>query len=209
MKVPRKATHFTHKPVLLDIMHLGLLIGKLGREKGDDGGEHTPSENKERRTEAPEAACVKGDRIPIGVRAGDRVASRPVERDVLLRKRNGRLDLVRPVSVNDDFVKLSIVFALAHPLSVTAEAVIALLRRAVDEGRGRGRSACAEASTKTGPINTESAASVDANRLLRPVESGDGGGGGRQDGRLWVGVKLIKGKRSTAATGGWFERLFV
>jgi hypothetical protein len=191
-------------------MQLRLLIGKLGREERDNGGEHTPSENNEGRTEAPEAASVKSDRIPIGVRAGDRVvATRPVERDVLLRKRNGRLDLVRPVSVDDDFVNLSIVFTLAHPLSVTAEAVIAPLCRAVDKGRGRWRSACTEASTKTGPIDTEFAAAVDANRLLRSVVSGDGGGRGRQDGRLGVGVGLVKGRRSTAATGGWFERLFV
>jgi hypothetical protein len=152
---------------------------------------------------------VKSDRIPIGVRAGDRVATRSVERDVLFRERNGRLDLVRPVSVNDDFVNLSVVFALAHPLSVTAEAVIATLCRAVDKGRGRGRSACAKASTKTGPIDTESATAVDANRLLRPVVCGDGGGGGRKDGRLRVGVGLIKGKGSTASTRGWFGRLFV
>ena len=128
-----------------------------------------------------------------------------VGRDVLLRQRNGRLYFVRPVSVNDDLVNLCVVFALAHPLSVTGEAVIATLCRAVDEGRGRGRIACAEASTKAGPINTDSAAAVDANRLLWPIvgggESRDGGCGERQDGRLRIRVGLVKGKRGTGAAG--------
>jgi len=67
-------------------MLLRLLIGKFGREKVDDGGEHTPPENDKGRTEAPEAASVGGDRIPIGIRAGDMMAATsPVERDVLLR----------------------------------------------------------------------------------------------------------------------------
>jgi hypothetical protein len=85
MNGQRWATHFTHKPVLLDIMTLRLLIGKFGGEKADDCGEQTPSENNEGCTEAPEAASVKSVRISIGVRAGDRVATRPVERDILLR----------------------------------------------------------------------------------------------------------------------------
>jgi hypothetical protein len=191
-------------------MTLRLLIGKFGREKVDDCGEQTPSENNEGCTEAPEAAGVKSVRIPIGVRAGDSVATRSVERDVLLRQRNRRLDVIRPVSVDDDLVNLSVVFALAHPLDVTAEAVSAILCGAVDEGRGRGRSACAESSTKTGPIDTDSATAIDAKCLLRPIVSGgDGGDRGREDGRLRISVGLIKGKRATAAAGGWFDGLFV
>jgi hypothetical protein len=86
MNAPGWATHFTHKPVLLDIMLLRLFIGEFCREKVDNGGENTPPENNKGCRKAPEAACVKRDRIPIGIRAGDMmVATRPVERDVLLR----------------------------------------------------------------------------------------------------------------------------
>jgi hypothetical protein len=80
------ATHFTDEPILLNIMLLRLFIGKICGEKVDDGREHTPPENDKGCREAPETACVKRDRIPIGIGAGDMVvATRPVERDVLLR----------------------------------------------------------------------------------------------------------------------------
>ena len=67
-------------------MLLRLCMGKFCREIVDDGGENTPPENNKGCRKAPEAACVKRDRIPIGIRPGDMVvATMPVERDVLLR----------------------------------------------------------------------------------------------------------------------------
>jgi len=66
-------------------MLLGLLIGEFGREKVDDGGEHTPPEDNEGYTEAPETACVRRERIPIRIRAGDMMTTGSFERDVRLR----------------------------------------------------------------------------------------------------------------------------
>jgi hypothetical protein len=175
----------------------------------DDGRKQTPSENDKGRAEVLKAgstpACVNCDRVGIGARAraGDRVAVMAglVKRivPVLIRKRNGRLDVIGPTSVNDDFIDLTAIFI---SFRVTPKANVTASYGIIDEGRDGGRSTRAKAATKAGPVYIEARRASDSNRLLGPVyRSGDRRG--REDRRVPVGVTLVilKG-RTIPAVGG-------
>jgi hypothetical protein len=191
-------------------MQLRLLIGKFGLEKMDDGRKQTPSENDKGCAETPEAggtpACVNCDRVAIGARAraGDRAAvmAELVKRIVLIRKRNGRLDVIGPISVNDDFVDLTAIFTFAVSFRVTLEVNVTASYGIIDEGRDGGRSTRAETATKAGPVYTEARRANDSNRLLGPVcRGGDRRGREERPVRVRVALVILKGHRTTTAVG--------